>query len=163
MQCNFYQNIYASKVNTSLENNKFFQCDSISTLSDEEKLSCEGELTQLECFEVLSSMSKNKTPGNDGLSSEWYLTFWNIIGPVLVKVLNTGFSKGEMSSSQRQAVITLLEKEGKDRCQLKNWRPISLLNVDYKIASKVLSARLCKVIPNLVHSDQSGFVKGRYW
>ena len=49
-----------------------------------------------------------------------------------MNVLNIGLRKGEMSSSQRQAVITLLEKEGKDRCKLKNWRPIYLLNADYR-------------------------------
>ena len=76
-----------------------------------------------------------KTPGNDGLSSEWHLTFWNIVGKFVVTVLNMGLRKAEMSSSQRQVVITHLEKEGKDRCKLKNWRPISLLNVDYKVAS----------------------------
>ena len=67
-----------------------------------------------------------------------------------------------MSSSQRQAVITLIEKEGKDRCKLKNWRPISLLNVDYKIVSKVLAMRMEKIIHKLINTDQSGFVKGRF-
>ena len=140
----------------------FFQGNNIPTLSDEDALMCEGDLTNIECYDVLKNMPKNKTPGNDGLSSEWYLSFWNIIGAFIVKVLNFGLNKGELSSSQKQAVITLLEKEGKDRCSLKNWRPISLLNLDYKIASKALSVRLCKVIPKLIHTDQSGFVKGRF-
>ena len=47
--------------------------------------------------------------------------------------------KGEMSFSQKQAVITLVEKKGKDRTLLENWRPISLVNVDAKIMSKVIA------------------------
>ena len=82
---------------------------------------------------------------------------WNILGTVL----NRGLRRGKMSSSQRQAVITLIEKEGKDRCNLNNWRPISLLNVDYKIVSKTLAMRVESVIHKLIHIDQSGFVKGR--
>ena len=162
LQRDFYEGIYKSNSDVNNDDNMFLQGNDIPTLTNEDKASCEGDLSQSECLDALNSMSKNKTPGNDGLSSEWYLTFWNIVGKFVVKILNIGLRKGEMSSSQRQAVITLLEKEGKDRCKLKNWRPISLLNVDYKIASKVLSARICKVIPSIVHSDQSGFVKGRY-
>ena len=76
--------------------------------------------------------------------------------------MNYGLNKGELSFSQKQAVITLIEKEGKDRRFVKNWRPISLLNTDYKIISKVLATRICSVIPILIHSDQNGFVKGRF-
>ena len=65
------------------------------------------------------------------------------------------FMKGEMSPSQRQAVITLIEKKDQDRCDLKNWRPISLLNVDAKIAE-----RLKRVLPNLLHKNQSGYIPG---
>ena len=57
-----------------------------------------------------------------------------------------------MSSSQRQAIITLIEKKGKDRNYLKNWRPISLTNVDAKIASKVIAARIIPVLPEIVTS-----------
>ena len=53
-----------------------------------------------------------------------------------MECFNESFIKGEMSPSQRQAVITLIEKKDQDRYDLKNWRPISLLNVDAKIASK---------------------------
>ena len=65
-----------------------------------------------------------------------------------------------MSPSQRQAVITLLDK-GKYRNLLKNWRPISLLNIDYKITSKVIAQRLTKHLDKIIHPNQTGFVKGR--
>ena len=64
---------------------------------------------------------------------------------------NESFIKGEMSPSQRQAVITLIEKKDQDRCDLKNWRPISLLNVDAKIASKVIAKRLKLTIQQLFY------------
>ena len=74
---------------------------------------------------------------------------------------NESFIKGEMSPSQRQAVITLIEKKDQDRCDLKNWRPIFLLNVDAKIASKVIAERLKCVLPNLIRENQSGYIPGR--
>ena len=66
----------------------------------------------------------------------------------------------EVSYPLQQAVITLLDK-GKDRLKLKNWRPISLLNVDYKIISKCLSLRLKEFLPTLIHHDQVGYIKDR--
>ena len=67
-----------------------------------------------------------------------------------------------MSLSQKQAIITLIEKKGKDRSLLKNWRPISLLNVDAKIMSKVIAARIKNVLPSIIHHNQTGFIKDRY-
>ena len=75
--------------------------------------------------------------------------------------LNYPFEYGELSNSQKQAVITLVEKRGKDKRQIKNWRPISLINVDAKIASKTLAKRLENVLPEISHFDQRAFVKGR--
>ena len=162
-QMDYYKCLYESKVDSSIsQNNEFLRSNSIHTLDDTDMNICEGKLLITECFDALSKMSKNKSPGNDGLSSEWYLLFWPKIGSFLVNVLNEGLDKGELSSSQRQSVITLIEKGGKDRCKLQNWRPISLLNVDYKIASKTLTMRVEKVIHKLINVDQSGFVKGRF-
>ena len=80
---------------------------------------------------------------------------------VLVESLNTAYRQGNLSNSQRQALIRLIEKKDKDRKYMENWRPISLLNVDYKIGSKALPARLEKVLPDIIHEDQCAFVKGR--
>ncbi|MCV6606788.1 MAG: reverse transcriptase domain-containing protein, partial [Campylobacterales bacterium] len=64
--------------------------------------------------------------------------------------------------SQKQAVITLIEKKGKDRSLLENWRPISLLNVDTKIMTKVLATRIKEVLPSIIHHNQTGYIKDRY-
>ena len=68
---------------------------------------------------------------------------------------------GSLSNSQRQAIITLLEKHGQDRCYLANWRPISLLNVDYKILTKVLANRVKRVLPSIISNCQNGYVRNR--
>ena len=104
----------------------------------------------------MNSFALNKAPGNNGLPIEFYQTFWNSVEELLVESFNESFVKGEMSPSQRQAVITLIEKTDQDRCDLKNWRPISVLNVDAKIASKLIAERLKHVLPNLIHQNQSG-------
>ena len=69
----------------------------------------------MEVFDALSNMQANMTPGNDGLSKEFYLTFFNIVCPNLLKYLNYAFEVGELSTSQRQAVITLTENKGRDK------------------------------------------------
>ena len=99
----------------------------------------EGKIEYNECFNVLQSFPKNKTPGNDGLTIEFYVAFWSLIGKPLVDCINYSYEFGELSNSQKQAIITLIEKKGKDKRVIKNWRPISLINVDAKIISKVLA------------------------
>ena len=101
--------------------------------------SCDGPLSQGECLTALSGMARGKAPGCDGLPMEFYLKLW----PDLVFVLNSPFSSGPLSCSQRRGIITLSFKKG-DRTDPKNWRPITLLNADYKIASRAIAARLLK-------------------
>jgi len=76
-------------------------------------------------------------PGNDGIPIEFDKKFWATISDSFISCVNEFFEKGEMSSSQKQAIITLIEKKGKDRSLLKNWCPISLVNIDTKIMTKV--------------------------
>ena len=70
---------------------------------------------------------------------EFYLVSWPIFEKNLVDCYNYVHEHGELSNTQRQVVITLLEKMNKDKRLMKNWRPISLINVDTKIASKALA------------------------
>ena len=68
-----------------------------------------------------------------------------------------------MASSQRKCIITLLHKgKSLERDNLSNWRPITLLNVDYKIATRALAKRLQVIMTSIINSDQTGYVKGRY-
>ena len=93
---------------------------------------------------MLSTFENNKTPGNDGLSIEFYNFFWPKFGTFLVDSLNYAYIHGELSNSQKEAVITLIEKKDRDRRLIKNWRTISLVNVDFKIGSKAIAKRLEK-------------------
>ena len=72
------------------------------------------------------------------------------------------FEEGKLSQDQRRAVINLIPKPNKDLRHLKNWRPLSLLNTDYKILAKTFATRLQKVIGKLVKPDQTGCISGRY-
>ena len=70
--------------------------------------------------------------------------------------------KGELSVTQKQGVITLLPKGDKPREFIKIWRPITLLNVDYKLLSGVMASRIKSVLPDIISEDQKGFLKNRY-
>ena len=88
--------------------------------------------------------------------------FFDLLGEDLINCYNAAYKNGEMSISQRRGVITLIPKEASILLKLANWRPITLLNLDYKIASKAIAKRIEKVLTSLINSDQTGFIKGRY-
>ena len=158
------KNLYSSQSNVSRNDDlsMFLRDPNISRLSEEQKASCEGRISKEECKQALESFDPGKTPGNDGLPVEFYKTFWASLDDYLTDVFNSSFEYEEMSNSQKQAIITLLDKKGRDRTYLENWRPISLINVDAKIASKAIANRMKKVLPGIIHHDQSGFIKNRF-
>ena len=120
-------------------------------------------ITIEECYETLKTFKNKKSPGNDGLTIEFYRKCRPLFGRMVVNSFNYSYHFGQLSTSQRQAIITLIDKK-KDRIFLKNWRPISLLNVDYKLLSKTLSNRLTAILSAIVmiiHPKQTGFMKGR--
>ena len=161
MQAEYYKQLYTDKVQKTVQEMKdYLNKVELPRLDTDSKDECEGELTEFECRKALEAMRTRKSPGNDGLTVEFYRKFWVLLSELLITSLNTSYQVGELTSSQRQAVIILLDK-GKDRTLLKNWRPISLLNIDYKIASKAIAERLKKVLPKVISTDQAGYIKGR--
>ena len=160
----FYREIYLSK-NTNPESNDFKHfCDSphLKKLDNEEARSCEGLLTIEECSEALSKFPNNKTPDPDSFTIEFYRCFWNAVAPFMVDSFNYSFENGLLTISQWLAMISLIPTKDKNLQYLKNWRPVSLLNNDYKIATKAIALRLEKVLPKIVNESQTGYVKGRY-
>ena len=162
-QKNFYENLYSDKqLNDNVDITETLQECNYNTLSEENKQKLEGEITYKELLSVLKKSKNNKSPGLDGYTSEFFKFFWIDIGYFLLRSINYAYQNGELSLTQKQGVITCIPKTGKQRCFLKNWRPISLLNVSYKLASSCIAERLKTVLDILIHEDQKGFITGRY-
>jgi exonuclease III len=161
IQKSFYETLYTAKQSNNETEIAYFMRGTVPMLSENLKMSCEGKVTVEECHKNLKQFKNNKSPGNDGLTAEFYKTFWPTIANTLIQCYNYLYEHGELSNSQKQAIISLIEKQGKDREFIQNWRPISLLNVDYKILTKTLASRIKVVLPHLISIDQTGYVEGR--
>ena len=159
----FYKSLYAKKSVIEGDNvESLLNALSIPKLKIEDVNICEGNLSESELFDALTSMQNNKSPGNDGITKEFYETFWKEIKGPFQNSIKKGYLVGKLSISQRQAITKLIEKKERDKRFAKNWHPISLLNVDLKIISKVLATRIKKVISSLISSNQIAYVYGRF-
>ena len=160
----FYRSLYSSCIASQVNeyDDLFFSAGENIKVAEHEQGECEGPLTESECFASLKTMTSNKSPGSDGLPVEFYKVFWKDISQYLLKALNVSYAKGCLSVTQRRGLISLIPKKNKDAKLLKNWRPITLLNCDYKIASKAVANRLKKFLPTLINHDQTGFQKNRF-
>ena len=155
----FYFRLFSSQELSEVDQRPFLDSIERRLTSNESKL-CEGDLTIEECSKALSNMPVAKSPGVDSLPAEFYRRFWTLLGPDLVEVYNFCYRHGRLCKSQRQGAITLLYKKG-DCLDPANWRPITLLCVDYKIAAKALGNCLLQVITSVVSADQSCGIPGR--
>ena len=155
----FYKQLYSSKdIDPTVDD--YFLTD-IPSLDPNSSDLCEGDITLEECYQALKLMANSKSPGPDGLPKEFYSFAFPFIGKSYVKLINRCLLEGTLPLSLRQCYITLICKDKNKADLLTNWRPISLLNCDYKILSKVLSLRLRSVIEEIVHPDQTCSIPGR--
>ncbi|KAL3678874.1 hypothetical protein R1sor_021830 [Riccia sorocarpa] len=109
---------------------------------------------------IMSLMSPGKSPGLDGLTIEVLKITWEWMKYPCVRMLKEVWTNKRIGKTNKVAVIKLLPK-GEGRTKLKQWRPISLLSLTYRLIGKIISERLKKIIPKLVDDDQTGFVAGR--
>ena len=108
----------------------------------------------------LGGIGNLKAPGEDGMPALFYKSFWETIGEDITREVRSFLSGGPMPESWNDTVVVLIPKiQNPER--LKDLRPISLCNVVYKIASKVLSNRLKVILPEIISQNQSAFVFGR--
>lgn len=131
------------------------------TICDDDKVLCDNEISVDEIAIALKSMSKNKSPGSDGLTVEFYCTFFDSLTDILVKLYTEVENNSMLSRSMRSGVISLIYKKKGDKKLLKNYRPISLLQVDYKILARVMANRFKQVLCRIVSSSQTCCISGR--
>ena len=161
----FYEKIFEERLQN--DSKKLLECLKdipIQSPTEKQKKICEGELTEKEIYQSLFkfiSMENNKSSGDDGLTKEFYSFFWNEIKNIFINSLREIKCIKALGTSQRQAIIRLIEKANKDKRFISSWRPISLLNVDQNLISKMLAARLKKVLPFLIDPGQTIYVNGR--
>ena len=132
------------------------------TLTEHEKSDLEVDISLQELTVALQNMKKGRTPGSNGFSADFFRYFWKFLGSFLLRAFRFCVSEGKTLITHRESIITLIPKTGRTNHSLKNWRPISLLNVDYKIISTAIANRFKKVINRIISSSQSAYIKGRY-
>jgi hypothetical protein len=136
--------------------------ENVPRLSDDESAHLDREISANDLATViLKEMKSNKAPGSDGLTVNFYRKFWYLLHETFRACMKESIELGELTQSQKESVIRLIEKKGKSRTDIKGWRPISLLNIDTKIFSKAVANRLRTACSKVVSKDQYAYVEGR--
>jgi hypothetical protein len=161
----FYEKLYNSNLkhqgNESVEARKYFLTKPPICVTDEDQTVLDLELTDEEIANAFKELLTRKSPGGDGFPVDFYKFFWTDIKTLVCASIKHAAQRGEMSFEQKRAVLMLVPKKENDIRLLKYWRPISLLNVDYKILAKALAIRMQRVIRYLINYDQSGCIRTR--
>ena len=158
-QFRFYSELYKSRIDELLPTPQYLDNLELPSLTEDEHLMLDEPLVIEEVAEAIKSLKNNKAAGCDGLKI--YKRYSYLPVPTLLALYKEVLDKKQLHISARTGLITLIEKVGRNPCYLKDWRPLTLLNCDYKILAKILATRLNIVLPKLIHPMQSGFMKGR--
>lgn len=136
------------------------------TVSAEFKDNCDKPISNTELVEALKHMEPGKAPGIDGLSTEFYSSFWDIIETPLLNMYKECIENNEMSTTMKQGLINLIPKPNfsliPDPLLVEYWRPITLLNTDYKLFALVFARRLKKDLAEIISETQTGFMANRH-
>ena len=155
----YYSNLFKAKEN--IRDPDYLADITIPKVSNSEQKHLNAPISKQEMVIAAKQLKIGKCPGEDGLPIEWYTTFWPHIVTPLHAVYIQNIINGCMHGTASHSIISLMPKPKKDITEIKNWRPLSLLNCDYKIYAKMIANRLQIVLPELISTDQTGFVKGR--
>ena len=122
---------------------------------------CGAKMTPDEVAAVSKVLPTGKSPGPDRLPNAFYKNFADLLAPLLAAAFNEAHEKGELPPEMREGLISVLYKK-KDRADPRNYRPITLLNGDYKIMMRILTQRMNEAIVQFVSDVQNGFTPNSF-
>ena len=122
---------------------------------------CDEDITEHEVSDTMRELPLGKSPGPDRLPNKFYKTFSALLAPILAKIFNEARKQGELPPTCLEGLISVLYKK-KDREDPRNYRPITLLNNDYKILTRILTKRMNVAVMQFVSPQQNGFVPGGF-
>ena len=155
----YYQHLYAQPhLEKENQTKCFLKYLKLLMLSTGQSKHLIAEITEEEVNKAIYRLKANKSPGPEGYPSEWYKTFKSELIPTLLNTFNAALKDGKIPPTWREATISVIPKEGKDRLECGSYRPISVLNTDCKLYTSILAKRLEKILPQIVNTDQTGFM-----
>jgi hypothetical protein len=161
----FYQNLYKDSSKNDIQNQEanrlFLEQDDLPTLDDTNKNELDIQIDINDVANAIAALPNSKAPGTDGFPVDFYKVFWPKIKNLVFDSIQHAIKTGEMSIDQKRGVLNLIPKKDKDIRLLKNWRPLTLLNTDYKIFAKAMATKLQKILPEIISGDQNGCMKNR--
>ena len=160
----YYKDLFSKKKDSPNPIEDFLDdcATSLPKISDGQKSSMEGLITETELTSYLKKSKNNVSPGSSGFTSEFYKFFWRDLRSFIANSINFGYEMGKLSITQRLGVITLIPKGDKNKALLKNWRPLTLLNTLYKMVSGCIAERIKPHLDSIIHPNQKGFIAGRF-
>ena len=125
------------------------------------KIIQEQQITKADLKSAVKLMKNNRTPGDDGIPVDFYKVFWLQLEEAFNEMMIAAYNTKKLCASTRRGILNLIPKSGKDARHVKNLRPITLLNTDYKIIEKAIARKMELALKHIIHRDQRGFMKNR--
>ena len=158
----FYESLFKSKMIETTDIKTYLSTVNFTKiLSVTEKIKLNNPIKKSELDKAVEKLKCGKSPGLDGLTPEFFKHFWEDLYLPFSEMVEACFTSGSLPESSKIAVVQLLYKKENSQL-LKNYRPISLTNYDYKIIAFVLSERIQYIIHNLISHDQTAYIKDRF-
>uniref|UniRef100_A0A803TVZ8 Reverse transcriptase domain-containing protein n=1 Tax=Anolis carolinensis TaxID=28377 RepID=A0A803TVZ8_ANOCA len=157
----YYEHLYEKEGISQEEIVKYLCKQKLQKITDEQRLDLNKAITPEEVKEAIKETEANKAPGLDGFIAGFYKIEQEEVIAHLVQIMNLVLTESIIPKTWSEAEIIMIHKEGKDQSDVKNYRPIALLNTDYKLFTKIMAKRLSKFLNNWIADDQSGFLPNR--
>ena len=156
----YYKRLFGPHLQNSFSLDETLRND-IPQVSEEENEVLVAPFSEEEVKMAIFDMEHNKAPGPDGFPAEFYQFFWDVVEQDLMSLFYEFYMGRLHIHSLNFGVITLLLKIT-DATRIQQYRPIYLLNVSFKVLTKVLNNRILKVVDKLIGLSQTAFIPGRY-